>query len=396
MAKRIVNFTQKDIDGDVKFIGNTDEDWSPLSIEQAIFDIEEKIHSYVVQGDDNVEVDIHVVNHPRGKYLRTNPDENFNNNLDEVDSDHSPFSPPLPDYLGNYPNNHRNDWNEKIQGVTHSLDYWFFTQLKVLYKFHISTDLKSDKDAAVITVNMPSDLSNIGCDHFGDPDYLEVNGQGYIFVPVEGSDGSECNSEPRLAVFRDDEQLTFIGSSLFPNQVSALGTSRAGWCAFSPIDNLLYSSHNKISEDFPVFRYQLDFDALELGSVQLQPESNLVLHDNGNAIKIDPYIQGGCFSPDGILYICSGKLFEDESKGGIRVFSPTGELIHKSSLSKNPFKYEYKAGLIHLQEPEGMTYWDIDSLPAGIDAPGINGQLHAILLNKAAGNDKIYFKHYKI
>ena len=38
-----------------------------------------------------------------------------------------------------------------------------------------------------------------------------------------------------------------------------------------------------------------------------------------------------------------------------------------------------------------MTFWDLD----GDTAPGITGQLHAILLNKTPGLDNFWFKHYQ-
>jgi len=257
---------------------------------------------------------------------------------------------------------------------------------------------------------MPSELNDIGCNHFGDPDYWIVNGQGYIFITVEGAVRYEfslrdeiinviddCQSEPRLVVFRDDAQLSYIGSCPLPSQNSQQNSARAGWCAINPIDRLLYSSHNQISNQFPVFRYEVDFLALEQNQVLLEPRSNFALHDNGNPVEIPQYVQGGCFSPDGTLFLCNGKINESPQGGGIRAFDLSGQLMYRSSLSGHPFKYEFHPGFPWpAQEPEGLTYWNLDALPPQIIAPNIEGQLHAILLDKALGDDHFYFKHYRI
>jgi hypothetical protein len=44
------------------------------------------------------------------------------------------------------------------------------------------------------------------------------------------------------------------------------------------------------------------------------------------------------------------------------------------------------------EEPEGLTWWDLDRS----DAPGIEGQLHAIVLDNDDNGDDIYFKHYRV
>ena len=45
------------------------------------------------------------------------------------------------------------------------------------------------------------------------------------------------------------------------------------------------------------------------------------------------------------------------------------------------------------EEPEGLTYWDLD----GRKVPGIEGQLHAILLdNDTWSDDDVYLKHYRV
>ncbi len=397
MAKRIVTHTLKDDEGDILFLGNLFDDWSPRSKENIISDIENGVHTYVASSPVASEVDIYVVEGDSGPYLRTDPDTTKKNNLDELPSllsDMLPGTPP--EFLGDYPHDQPNDWSNNLQGVTHSNDHWFFTQLTKLFKFHVSTDLDTNFSSAVKMIHMPQELKDFKCNHFGDPDYFVVDGQGYIFIPVEGDEG-DCGGNPRLAVFRDDADLSYVGSAVLPSQNSQNGTPRAGWCAISPLDQLLYSSHNKISAQFPVFRYQVDFASLNQGQVILNPVNSLILHYEGTPVNIPQYIQGGCFSPNGNLFICSGKLGDVESNGGIRVFLPNGELLYHSSVDNMPFLYEYHSGVLGgSEEPEGITYWDLESLPDGLQAPNISGQLHAILLNNELIGESIYFKHYQV
>lgn len=301
-------------------------------------------------------------------------------------------------YLGNYPSDHSSDWTEGLQGVTHDSEHWIFAQKEKLLKFHVTTDLKAKSSQAVAVATMPKELSERECNHFGDPDYLEWEGQGYLFVPVEGGDGS-CRETPFLAVFLNDDHLTYIGFTTFPSQKRSLGTGRAGWCAIDPLNKLLHSSSNEIDASLPVFRYEIDFEALQNGNVVLIPQSNLILRESSSttdAVHIPKYLQGGAFSPDGWLYVSNGGECSDKD-GGIRVFDTSGILKDRSSLTDTPFRYEFHSGWSKYEEPEGLTYWDIDELGRSFEAPEIGGQLHAIVLdNDWLGTDEIYFKHYRV
>ncbi|MBN2714489.1 MAG: hypothetical protein JXX14_01465 [Deltaproteobacteria bacterium] len=301
----------------------------------------------------------------------------------------------MPTYIGNYPHKLRAHWSDNLQGVTHSDDHWFFTQLTKLLKFPVTSDLNAPKRPAGASVKkMPKELSEAGYNHFGDPDYLRIGAQGYIFIPVEGKD-----MDPILAVFKDGVDIEFVGHAVLPSQTCAKHIGRAGWVAFDANDldhRLLHSSHNRISADYPVYRYKVDFDQLILGTVSLvAADTDLPLtHDDGTPVKIKGYIQGGCFSPDGRLFIISGKG-GDDGKGGILAFSSSGDFLFRSVQNKtdsNSFVYRYDSGPLCNEEPEGITWWNVD----GLHAPHITGQLHAILLNNNPGTDSIYLKHYRI
>ncbi|ALR23131.1 MULTISPECIES: DUF3892 domain-containing protein [Sphingomonadaceae] len=84
MAKRYVNKTGKDRDGDITKLCNAGQSWSPRFKADAIRDIENGDHQYYVSWTDGQETPITVVNGPSGKYLRTRRDGSTKNNLDDL------------------------------------------------------------------------------------------------------------------------------------------------------------------------------------------------------------------------------------------------------------------------------------------------------------------------
>ena len=83
MVERLVTRTGKDDDGDITALCNPGEYWSPRYKNSAIGDIETGRHTYYVQWQDR-RTDIHVVDGPKGKYLRTDRDSTPRNNLDDL------------------------------------------------------------------------------------------------------------------------------------------------------------------------------------------------------------------------------------------------------------------------------------------------------------------------
>ena len=83
MANREVTRTRKDRNGDITALCHPRKYWSPRSTQNAIRDIEGRRHSYYVMQNGR-RVDIHVVDGPNGKYLKTDPDETVSNNLDDL------------------------------------------------------------------------------------------------------------------------------------------------------------------------------------------------------------------------------------------------------------------------------------------------------------------------
>lgn len=83
MSKLQVTHTQKDKDGDILALCNPGSSWSPRNKADAINDIENRDPQYVVSVVPP-EVNINVVNGPKGKYLRSTKDSKSPNNLDNL------------------------------------------------------------------------------------------------------------------------------------------------------------------------------------------------------------------------------------------------------------------------------------------------------------------------
>jgi hypothetical protein len=83
VADRRVRQTQKDPQGDITALCNLGEFWSPRQKAGAITDIETGLHTYYVK-EAGRRTDVHVVQGPTGKYLRTDADPASANNLDNL------------------------------------------------------------------------------------------------------------------------------------------------------------------------------------------------------------------------------------------------------------------------------------------------------------------------
>ena len=83
MSRRGVTHSRKDQDGDITALCNPGAVWSPMPKAGLIADIQWGKHQYFV-GDGSQEIDIHVIDGPTGKYLRTDPDTTTTNNLDDL------------------------------------------------------------------------------------------------------------------------------------------------------------------------------------------------------------------------------------------------------------------------------------------------------------------------
>ena len=304
-------------------------------------------------------------------------------------------------YLGQHPSDRNNGWSDGLQGVTHDQYYWFFTQKDRLWKFPISHDLNTAMNqiagpfqsppklpAGVKKASIPKSLKGLAYNHFGDLAHYK----GYLFIPLEAGKHPvlENHHKPLLAVFRAST-LTYVGSAPLSKQ------TKAGWVAINPSNGLLYTSNIDLNRENRLIAYRIDYDALSKGKVQVSFQDMKTLFDEaGNIVTIKQYMQGGAFSDDGKhLFLVNGRASSDTHSrdGGISVFDfETGKKVLKSTTG-GTFRFEYHPGLPNLEEPEGITYWNLDNR----NAPKIKGNLHVILLNNdVTSSDEFWLKHYRV
>jgi hypothetical protein len=284
-------------------------------------------------------------------------------------------------YLGNYPDERQDDWTDECQGVTHDDDHWFITQKGSVWQVPLRKDLRDHLQDGVDGV-LRRPIPVVGYDHFGDPD---VRG-GILYIPLEGKRRIfwfiTVPRVPRIVAFRASD-LAFLWSAPLPRQ------QQAGWCAIS--NGVLYSSNGRVtpriaSGEGPLFRYEIERAGLTfLGRLLLRDEA-------GTPVVLDS-MQGGAFADARHLYISCGYYEDPHPSWGIHLFDLRSQRrIVRSTNGSGSFNYEFHPGGSIDEEPEGLTYWDLD----GRNAPGIRGQLHAILLDNDDNGDDVYFKHYRV
>jgi hypothetical protein len=289
-------------------------------------------------------------------------------------------------YLGNYPRDRENGWSDEIQGVTHDNDNWFFTQTKTLWKFPVSHDLhkkvtKSDLSKGIIKKGIPQSLSSAGYNHYGDFSHYG----GFLFIPLTGS------SEPCIAVFNaaDLSYITHTKMSMFAG---------LGWCAVNPNDGCLYTTDRNLGSRFeykfsPLIGFSIDMDKLRNQHILtlVQVKTVVLKTQEGNPVVLK-HMQGGTFDNSNNLYIMNGYCEDfNEKDGGISVFDlAAGIRVARSSSGSGSFNYEFHPGWAKYEEPEGLTYWDLNDGRS----PNIRGVLHALMLDNDTNDDDLYFKHY--
>lgn len=304
-------------------------------------------------------------------------------------------------YLGHHPDTDDDPgWINYIQGVAHDNDHWFFTTHDIdwLLKFPVSFNLATTIDidhppAEVQIVGIPWQLTIEAYDHFGDLDQVG----GFLFIPMEDNDFVEgYRARPAIAVFRASD-LTYIGKKV-------TAQAQAGWVAYNPHLDLLYSSNNNVSDSEPLYRYTVDFDTLR-GTRTNRVEESITFLDRFHLLeadgsdlnpKIGDWMQGGVFTPWGDLYIVSGRILKDpeDVRGGIHLFGADGRLKAESQNGSGDFNFEYDPYFTSYEEPEGADWWNQDT---GVSSPGITGQLHVILLDiDTLNKNDVEFKHYEV
>jgi hypothetical protein len=285
-------------------------------------------------------------------------------------------------YLGNYPRERQDDWTDECQGVTHDRDHWYITQKGAVWRVPVVKDLRDHLQDGADGVRRRG-IPISGYDHFGDPD---ARGDA-LYIPLEGRRRIfwflSVPRVPRIAAFRASD-LQFRWSAALPRQ------QQAGWCAIDSA-GVLYSSNSRHTPRVesgagPLFRYRIDGGTLTfLDRVILRDEQ-------GTPLVLDS-MQGGAFADAHHLYISCGYYEDPHPSWGLHLFDMrTQRRIVRSTNGSGSFNYEFHPGGDTDEEPEGLTFWNLD----GRNAPGIQGQLHAILLDNDANGDDVYFKHYRV
>jgi hypothetical protein len=284
-------------------------------------------------------------------------------------------------YLCNYPDERQDDWTSECQGVTHDANHWFITQKGAVWRVPIEKDLKDHLEDGLGGVRRRS-IPLSGYDHFGDPDVHD----GTLYIPLEGkrwiSPFVTVPRVPRIAAFRTSD-LHFLWSAPLPKQ------QKAGWCAIDS-KGVLLTSNSWVTPrakqgEGPLFRYRIQGTTLKF-------LDRVVLRDEQGTPVVLNSMQGGTFADDHHLYISCGYVDDPHPSWGIHLFDMrTQRRIVRSTNGSGSFNYEFHTD--DDEEPEGLTYWDLDRRKV----PGIEGQLHAILLdNDTWSSDDVYLKHYRV
>lgn len=285
-------------------------------------------------------------------------------------------------YLGNYPKERQDDWTDECQGFTHDRDNWFITQKSAAWRVPVGVDLIEPLRPGVAGVTRAR-INIPGYDHFGDADHW----RGRVYIPVEGHYRILFWTWPRVPLMAafDAADLRFRWFVSLPRQY------KAGWCAIDST-GLLYTSNSRVTEDRddrkagPLFRYRVEGSGLAY-------EDRLVLRDeHGDPLELDS-MQGGTFADDDHLYISCGYVKGGHESWGLHLFDlRTQRRIARSTNGSGPFNYEFHPNSPYYEEPEGLTWWNLDSGRA----PHISGQLHAVMLDNDDNGDDVYFKHYRV
>jgi len=325
-------------------------------------------------------------------------------------------------YLNDYPHGAETDWSGGLQGVAHDDDNWYFTsalddgERGYLMKFPLAYSLTRGvpqdatgygrEEAGVRCINKATIPGNpLGAYwHLGDLDYME----GFLFIPVEVSDNAVAQV---IAVFRASD-LKYVG-----HQSLIASNTRAGWCAVHPVDKHLYVPRSdEMSPGAGILKYPLSLDEIRQAVRENRPcrtflsppVAEIKLRDEcGREISLGAYNQGGDFSDDGrLLLLNSGQAAAHtggERAEGITVYETSRwTRVTHSRNGSNLFDYEYHPDSPRWEEPEGLTWWDLDTHPRRSEIPGeIGGQLHVIMIDPyvtppAHLDYKYYFKHYRV
>ena len=341
-------------------------------------------------------------------------------------------------FLNDKPNEETPGWNLEAQGVTHGSNHWYAVQnvpacvvpagsslclfetpqgcvvdsllcfnkalscanqrMGKVWKIPVTHDLSEQADPVVATVSKEACVE--GFSHLGAPTHHVHEGTGFVLATLEGNG-------PAVAAFRADT-LASLGFARLNNQ------SSAAWVAVDRHGFLWSGSH----ETPKLNRYTVKWSQLrDTGALVVEALADVPMVDEaGQPLSLATFEQGGAFAEDPdlpfpLLYLVNGDE-EHDCDCGVHVLeirdSTTGEgcgtgsascvarRVDRSANGSAPFNFQYNPGALTFEEPEGVTFWDLD---ADTRAPGISGQVHVVMLDNEKEDlveDDVYVKHYRL
>lgn len=284
--------------------------------------------------------------------------------------------PDYPDEISEcctYPDEKQTCYSHNVQGVTHDQSNWFISNPTQLWAFPFYADLNNYKPEPFIFAHINGWPQFRGY-RFKDLSYYEMESEPptsrrkrLVFIAL-------CHDDSRkhkaiISVHRAPQ----FGAN--KNNYDPLGHvvtkhEELAWVAVNPIDGLLYTSGTiKGQENKFIYVYSFSFT----GGFHIDFVRNIYVRDElGNPLFID-WVQGGCFSNEGHLYISSGSYEGYIDNYGINgIDLRTGRrFLH--------FRPDYEPGWSKYQEIEGITYWDLGTKNSHI--PNMGGQIHLLVLD---------------
>jgi hypothetical protein len=210
--------------------------------------------------------------------------------------------------------------------------------------------------------------------HYGD---LDVS-NGKLFVPIER--GTE---NALLSIFTDRFPDTYVVNG-FPALVDVeeqridMPHSSFAWLAISPDASTLWTA-KAFYDVSSLTTYSIHWPNGEENFYAVNPAGDIPITQGGLPYTIR-HVQGGVFSPTGLLYLVSGDPVQ--AAGGIFAVDTNGAIIAHLAYGYTPATCfpDWDCG----DEPEGIDF--LDQGPT---------QLHVIQVDNNSGTDALSIKHFK-
>ncbi|MFC6980077.1 hypothetical protein [Microbulbifer taiwanensis] len=228
------------------------------------------------------------------------------------------------EYSHNYP--HAKDASRVLQGVAFDKESWYFIDEYDIYKVPFSDDI-SNYESEKYSISPERN----GCDHLGDGEHFA----GTLFVAVEKCPGETGSN--RIFAY-DGGKYNNPRMGILASQVDA------PWVAINPVGGLMFSS------DFDNVNKLFVYDRNFSNGENLVPLYTIDLD-----LELNTGVQGGAFSPDGLLYLSVDDKGEHGRNAGIHVYriksDNTAEkirFIHPNGFDPGP------------EEVEGITVFNVN------------------------------------